>query len=73
MEKTVVVRLERITQHPKYKKYIKVFKKVYAHNEGNKAKVGDWVILRETRPLSRLKRWVVEKIVKKGSLSEGQV
>ncbi len=65
MEKTCVVEVERDYLHPLYKKIIRRFKKFYAHNPGNKAKKGDKVRIRETRPLSKLKRWiVVEKLEK---------
>lgn len=59
MDKTVVVKLERTTIHPKYKKIIKRSMKVQAHDEENKVKKGDIVTIMETRPLSKLKRWRV--------------
>jgi len=59
MEKTVVVEVERITQHPKYLRRIRVHKKYKAHDENNEYKLGDRVIIEETRPLSKDKRWVV--------------
>ena len=63
MDKTVVVKVERIKQHPLYKRYFKVHKKYKAHDEKNEYKVGDKVIIEETRPLSKEKRWrVVKKI-----------
>jgi small subunit ribosomal protein S17 len=63
MQKTVVVSVERTIKHPKYGKVIKRSKKFYAHNENEALKVGDKVVIRETRPLSKLKRWrVVEKV-----------
>lgn len=55
--KTVVVEVTRRTSHPLYKKVVKSTKKYYAHDEENKAKVGDKVTICETRPLSKLKRW----------------
>lgn len=62
MSKTVVVAVTRLKKHPKYKKYYKVTKRFKAHDEKNEYHVGDKVIIRETRPLSRDKRWeVVEK------------
>ncbi len=57
MEKTAVVKVDRLKFHSKYKKYYKVSKKFKAHNEGNKYKEGDRVIIEETRPLSKEKRW----------------
>ena len=63
MQKTVVVQVERRVLHPKYKKYIKKRTKLYAHDEKNEAKIGDRVMLVISRPLSKLKRWRVYKIL----------
>lgn len=65
MDKTVVVRIERIKLDPMYKKYTRVWKKVKAHDQENSCRVGDQVQLRETRPLSKDKRWRVTKILKR--------
>ncbi|MGB9722072.1 MAG: 30S ribosomal protein S17 [bacterium] len=63
MQKTVVVKLMRYVKHPLYKKYIRKKTKVYAHDEKNECKVGDKVLIEQTRPLSKLKRWrVLRKI-----------
>lgn len=59
MEKTAVVKVDRLKFHPKYKKYYRVSKKFKAHNEGNKYKEGDKVIIEQTRPLSKEKRWKI--------------
>ncbi|MEO0137090.1 MAG: 30S ribosomal protein S17 [candidate division WOR-3 bacterium] len=59
MQKTVVVEFQRFVQHPLYKKYIRKTTRVYAHDENNECKVGDKVLIEETRPLSKLKRWRV--------------
>lgn len=59
MEKTVVVKLERTMQHPRYGKVITRAKKIYAHNEDKPLQIGDVVQVEETRPLSKLKRWRV--------------
>jgi len=67
MDKTVVVRVERKKLHPRYKKIIKTYKKFYAHDENNEAKEGDKVLIMESRPLSKLKRWVVIKILEKAT------
>ena len=61
MDKTVVVAVTRFVQHPKYKKYYKITKKFKAHDENNEAKVGDIVNLKETRPLSKDKRFEIIK------------
>ncbi|MDO8600709.1 MAG: 30S ribosomal protein S17 [bacterium] len=69
MMKTVVVRVDRLKKHAKYQKYFKTSQKFKAHNEGD-AKAGDVVIIEETRPLSKDKRWRVVEIVKKGVIKE---
>ena len=65
MDKTVVVLVERFVQHAKYKKYLRRRKKVKAHDQANRCAVGDRVIIAETRPLSRDKRWTVRTILEK--------
>ncbi len=65
MDKTRVVMVETLVQHPRYKKYIKRRKKFYAHDENNESRVGDLVQIMETRPLSKLKRWRIVKILRK--------
>jgi small subunit ribosomal protein S17 len=63
MQKTVVVEVEKVKKHPKYKRIYKVHKKYKAHNEKEKCKVGDKVIIEECRPMSKEKRWrVIKKI-----------
>ncbi len=63
--KTVVVLVERRVQHPVYKKYIRKRKKFYAHDENEDASLGDVIRIISTRPLSKLKRWRVDKIIEK--------
>ncbi len=63
MQKTVVVSVDRLELHPKYKKYIKKRSRFYAHDERAECQEGDKVLIVETRPLSRLKRWRVVKKV----------
>jgi small subunit ribosomal protein S17 len=67
MEKTCVVRVERQVQNGMYGKYITRSSKFKAHNEGNRAKAGDLVMIIESRPLSREKRWAVQKIIRAAS------
>ncbi len=63
MQKTRVVEVTRLTRHSKYLKYYKITKRFKAHDEENKYKKGDTVIIEETRPLSKEKRWnIIEKI-----------
>ena len=64
MQKTVVVKVERVYRHPLYQKVVKVAKKFKAHDELNECKVGDRVEIMETRPLSRDKRWRVVRRLK---------
>ena len=65
MDKTVVVRVVDLKQHPVYKKVVRRAKKYMAHDEQNQCGVGDWVRIMETRPVSKLKRWRVVEVVEK--------
>lgn len=65
MDKTVVVRVERLVRHPKYLKTIKRRKKFKAHDENNTCQIGDKVLIEECRPLSREKRWRVRAILER--------
>jgi small subunit ribosomal protein S17 len=62
-DKTIVVRVDTVKVHPRYKKVIRRSRKFHAHDEQNEAKVGDIVLIVETRPLSRMKRWRLQKVV----------
>ena len=57
MDKTIVVSVSRTVKHPQYKKYVRRAKKYKAHDERNEGRVGDTVVIRESRPLSAEKRW----------------
>jgi len=65
MNKTIVVRSVTRVPHPKFGKIVKQMKKFYAHDEENKAKLGDTVRIMETRPLSKLKRWRLVEVMGK--------
>ena len=65
MEKTVVVKVERRFPHPRYNKFVKKSKKYYAHDSDNKCINGDLIVIEESRPISKSKRWVVKEITKK--------
>jgi small subunit ribosomal protein S17 len=67
MTKTITVRVQRRFPHPRYKKVVTGYKKLYAHDEKSEAKVGDRVRIEETRPLSKIKRWRLIEIVEKSS------
>jgi small subunit ribosomal protein S17 len=62
-DKTIVVRVEVVKLHPRYKKVVKRSTRLHAHDEENQAKLGDVVRIVETRPLSRMKRWRLQEIV----------
>jgi len=68
MQKTIVVEVTRKKAHPLYGRVISIRKKFYAHDEKNTAHVGDVVRIEESRPLSRLKRWMLKDIVRKAAL-----
>ncbi len=70
MDKTVVVRVDRVFKHTKFKKIIRRSKKYHSHDEKNQCKPGDFVEIRETRPLSKLKRWTLVRIVKQAEVIE---
>jgi small subunit ribosomal protein S17 len=63
MDKTVVVAVDYLRPHPLYKKIVRRTSKFYAHDEQNACNIGDTVRIKETRPLSKLKRWVVAEII----------
>ncbi len=65
MEKSIVVKVETLMKHPFYKKYIKRSKKYMAHDPGNECNIGDKVEIVETRPLSRRKRWRLNRIIER--------
>jgi len=70
MQKTIVVEVEMRKAHAKYKRIVRSTKKFYAHDEQSSARMGDVVRIRETRPLSKLKRWALEEIVRRSSLTQ---
>ena len=63
MEKTIVVEVQRLVQHPKYRRVVRISKKFYAHDEKREAKQGDTVTIVSARPLSRLKRWRLKEVL----------
>jgi small subunit ribosomal protein S17 len=65
MDKTVVVSVERLARHPLYKRVIRLTTKFKAHDEDNEAKIGDTVLIEESRPLSATKRWRLVEIVQR--------
>lgn len=71
MDKTVVVEVSRTVIHPVYKKFVRRRKRFMAHDEDNRCRIGDEVMIVETRPLSRHKNWRVRKIVKEAALPGG--
>ena len=65
MNKTIVVRVERLVKHRTYGKYVKRTTKLYAHDEENTCKIGDKVLVMSTRPLSKLKRWRLVEVIER--------
>lgn len=65
MDKTIVVLVERKVKHPVYGKYIKRSSKIHAHDEGNVCHEGDWVIIAESRPISKTKQWKLVEVLRK--------
>jgi small subunit ribosomal protein S17 len=67
MQKTRVVKIDRVFRHPQYQRVVTQSKKLKAHDERNESRVGDRVIIEETRPLSKEKRWRIRSIVNRVS------
>jgi small subunit ribosomal protein S17 len=65
MDKTVTVQVERLVRHSVYKKYVRRRARYAAHDENNTCGIGDQVIITESRPLSKRKRWRVSQIIEK--------
>jgi len=65
MDKTIVVKITRTVQHPIYKKYIRRTSKFHAHDENNTCRIGDTVVIKESRPISKTKSWVLAEVVTK--------
>jgi small subunit ribosomal protein S17 len=70
-EQTIAVLVERRVRHPKYQKIIRRSTKVHAHNPDNAARRGDIVVIKECRPISKTKTWILESIKEKAELLEG--
>lgn len=70
MTRTVVVRVDALKRHPKYRKFYRVSKKFKAHDEKSEYHIGDTVIITQTRPMSKDKRWRVLELVKRSTESE---
>ena len=67
MTKTIVVQVERRYRHPRYQKVVTSYKKFYAHDEKSEARPDDRVLIQETRPLSKLKRWRLVQILSRAA------
>ena len=70
MEKTIVVEVQRLVQHPKYRRVVRISKKFYAHDEARQAKPGDTVRIVASRPLSKLKRWRLKEVLTRNASAE---
>ena len=67
MQKTRVVEVDRVFRHPRYDRVVRVSKRLKAHDESNESHVGDRVVIEETRPLSKEKRWRIRAILSRAS------
>jgi small subunit ribosomal protein S17 len=67
MDKTVVVRVERLVRDPQYEKYVRRYSRFMAHDETNACRIGDKVRIIEHRPLSKRKRWKVQETIAKAT------
>jgi small subunit ribosomal protein S17 len=67
MQKTIVVKVTRTTEHPLYHRVVRTAKKYYAHDEAGEARPGDTVRIVSTRPLSKLKRWRLQKVLSRST------
>ena len=65
MHKTIVVQFERKVKHPLYGKFVRRFSKMYVHDEENTCRIGDLVLIKQSRPLSKTKRWKLVEILKR--------
>jgi small subunit ribosomal protein S17 len=70
MQKTIVVEVVRLVQHPKYHRVVRITKKFYAHDEQRAAKQGDTVRIVASRPLSRLKRWRLKEVLTRNASAQ---
>src|ERR1700740_1761796 len=70
MEKTIVVEVLRLVQHPKYRRVVRISKKFYAHDEQRQAKLGDTVRIVASRPISKLKRWRLKEVLARNTSEE---
>ncbi|HDM76259.1 MAG TPA: 30S ribosomal protein S17 [Deltaproteobacteria bacterium] len=68
MDKTAVVQIQSLVKHPVYKKYVRRYTKVKAHDAENRCHIGDRVKVRECRPLSKTKRWIVVEIIERAKV-----
>ena len=68
MQKTITVLVERTYRHPKYEKFVRKQKRYHSHDEKGEARIGDRVEIRACRPLSRLKRWTLVRVVERATI-----
>ena len=73
MNKTITIQVERLQKHPKYHKYIKRHTKYHVHDEKNDANIGDHVEIAECRPMSKLKRWRLIKVLNRAAIASGDI
>ncbi|MBU1727358.1 MAG: 30S ribosomal protein S17 [Candidatus Omnitrophica bacterium] len=73
MQKTIIVKVARLSKHPKYGRVVKISNKYKAHNEKGEARIGDKVLIAETRPLSKDKRFALKKIIRKAQIPHVEI
>ena len=71
MDKTVVVAVQRLVAHRRYKKRLRLTRRFLAHDEHGRCHVGDKVVIMETRPMSKMKRWRIAEIIEKSIMDQG--
>lgn len=69
MNKSITVLVERRVQHPKYGKFVRRSSKIHAHDENNSCHVGDLVVIRECKPISKTKAWELQEIQKRAEIA----
>ena len=68
MQKTIVVLIENRVQHPKYGKFVRTSRKFHAHDEKNECTMGDVVVIKENRPISKTKSWILHEIIQRAGV-----
>lgn len=70
MQKTIVVLIENRVQHPKYGKFVRTSRKFHAHDEKNECAIGDVVVIKENRPISKTKSWTLHEVIQRAGVQQ---